>query len=246
MQVTKIIPMELTVREAVKWIGDSAVSGENGSRSLTFELMERGLPWQIPDGVGAALAFRCASGSEGEYDTMPDGSVAWTIEGNRVTVRLHDAILAQSGRVLLSLILQDQELKSLATFPVLLTVTEGLEGLEELPVRYYAVRNLQEINDAIKELSDRVDAVDTEENRTAVREAREAAELVKAYASILDPEQLDQRIESKGDDLYLMDGQINLTSNGEIIGIGIPVPDGGGLAFDGGYVDEENLLHLTM
>lgn len=246
MQVTKIIPMELTVREAVKWIGDSAVSGENGCRSLTFELMERGLPWQIPDGVGAALAFRCASGSEGEYDTMPDGSVAWTIEGNRVTVRLHDAILAQSGRVLLSLILRDQELKSLATFPVLLTVAEGLGEPEELPVRYYAVRNLQEINDAIEALSDRVDAVDTEENRTAVREAREAAELVKAYASILDPEQLDQRIESKGDDLYLMEGQIHLTSNGEIIGIGIPVPDGGGLAFDGGYVDEENLLHLTM
>lgn len=246
MNLTKTIPMELTVRQAVKWIGESAVSGEHGTRSLTFELMEEGQPWTVPDGIRAALAFRCEGGSEGEYDTMPDGSDAWEVSGNRVTVRLIDAILARPGRVLLALILRDQFLRSLSTFPMFLTVSEGLEDLAELPVRYYAVRNLEEVNSAISELSDRVDAVDTEANRTASKEAREAAEAVKRYAEILDPEELDRRIESKGDDLYLADGRIHLTANGQIIGDGIPEPEGGGLAFDGGYVDEGNLLHLTM
>lgn len=246
MNLTKTIPIELTVRGTVRQIGETAVSGDNGTRTLAFELMEEGRPWTVPDGVRASLAFRCEMGGEGEYDTLPDGTDAWQISGNRVTVRLIDAVLARPGRVWLSLILRDRSLSCLSSFPLMLTVAQGLTDAPALPVRYYAVRDLGEVNDAIGELSDRVDAVDTEENRTAAREAREAAQLVKSYAEILDPEQLDRRIESKGDDLYLVDGRLHLTSNGQIIGEGIPEPEGGGLSFDGGYVDGENLLHLTM
>ena len=87
MNLTKTIPIELTVRGTVRQIGETAVSGDNGTRTLAFELMEEGRPWTVPDGVRASLAFRCEMGGEGEYDTLPDGTDAWQISGNRVTVR---------------------------------------------------------------------------------------------------------------------------------------------------------------
>lgn len=246
MQLKKTIQIDLADRGKCTTIGEAMVSGDSGCRALVFELMEDGKPWMVPEGTRAALAFRTDLGSQGEYDTMPDGADAAQIEGNLVTMRLHDAILARSGGVELALVLRDQKLARLSSHPMTMVVSQGLGDVPELPVRYYRVRDLQEVNDAIDALTARVEAVDTEENRQAALEARQAAEAAKAHAASIDTEALNRRIAERGDDVYIHDGRLWLTSNGEIIGAGVELPDcEGGVGFASwGYDQDTKLLHL--
>lgn len=246
MKYGKTIPIDLSARGAGKPIGEAAVSGDSLYRELTFALEEDGKPWTVPADARAALAFRTDWGAEGEYDTMPDGSDAARIEGNLVTVRLVDAVLARAGSVTLSLVLRDQELGRLSSHPMVMTVSQGLGDVPQMSVRYYRVRSLDELNETLEDMTERMDAVDTEEIRRAAQEARTAAQEAKAYAASIDTEELDRRIGEKGDDVHVRDGKLYLTSDGQQIGNGVELPGGGGLAFDGGYVDEGNQLHLTM
>lgn len=248
MQFKKTIQIDLADRGKCEILGEAAVSGDSGARALVFALEEDGKPWTVPAGTRAALAFQTDLGSSGEYDTMPDGTDAAKIAGNLVTVRLVDEILARPGKVALSLVLRDEKLRRLSSHQVVLHVTQGLGDVPGLPVRYYRVRDLAEINEAMEDLSERVDAVDTEDIRRAAREAREAAEAAKVTAASVDPETIARRIAEKGNDIGLDPdtGRARLVSDGQFIGDGLDLPDGGGLSFDGGYVDEGNLLHLTM
>lgn len=242
MNLKKTITIDLAARGAAIQLGDSAVSGDCGSRALVFELMEEGKPWSVPAGTRAGLAFRTEYGAMGEYDTMPDGSEAWLIEGNRVTVRLVDAILARPGNVWLALVLRDEGFSRLSAFPVVMTVARGLEDVGEIPRNYYLVRNLQEINVAIQALKERVEQVDTEENRAASREARQAVEEAKAYAASVNGELLQAQINAKGDDVYVENGRLYLTSNGARLGVGVELPDGGGVGFASWDYDTETML----
>ena len=108
MQLKKTIQIDLAARGESKTIGEAMVSGDSGYRALVFELMEDGKPWMVPEGTRAALAFSTEHGSRGEYDTMPDGLDAAVIDGNLVTMRLHDAVLERSGSVSLALVLRGQ------------------------------------------------------------------------------------------------------------------------------------------
>ena len=248
MQFKKTIQIDLADRGKCAILGEAAVSGDSGTRSLVFALMEDGKPWPVPEGTRPALAFQTDLGSSGEYDTMPDGTDAAMIDGNLVTVRLVDEILVRPGKVALSLILRNDQLQRLSSHPVMLTVSQGLGDVPGLPVRYYRVRDLAEVNEALGELSERVDAVDTDAVRQAAKEALEAAEAAKHHAEAVDADAIHRRIEEKGDDMGLDPdtGKARLISDGRFIGEGFELPDGGGLSFDGGYVDAENQLHLTM
>ncbi|MBR7179674.1 MAG: hypothetical protein IKD27_09210 [Oscillospiraceae bacterium] len=247
MNLNKTIQIDLAARGAAIQLGESAVSGDSGSRSLVFELMEEGTPWTVPEGTRAGLAFRTEHGAMGEYDTMPDGTPAAEIDENRVRLRLMDAMLAKPGMIWMALVLRDENFARLSAFPMMMRVSKGLEDVGELPKQYYLVRNLEEINTIIRQLRERMEQVDTEENLAAAQEARQAAEEAKGYAESIDTEMLMARIEAKGDDVYIEQGKLYLTANGDRIGLGIELPSGtAGLAFDGGYVDEENCLHLTL
>ncbi len=246
MQYRKTIQIDMADRGRCQTLGEAAVSGDSGYRVLVLALMEDGEPWIVPDGARGALAFQTDWGAEGEYDTMPDGAPAVVLRENTATVRLLDTILARTGSVTMSLVLRDGSLGRLSSHPMVMNVSQGLGDVPGMPERYYHVRDLGEVNDAIEELAERVDAVDTEENRLAAQEARQAAQEAKAHAASIDTEALNRRIGEKGDDLYLADGRLMLTANGAAIGDGVALPESGGLAFDGGYVDEGNQLHLTM
>ena len=105
MNVAKIIPLELTNKERTVRVRETAVAGDLNSRSLVFALTENNNPWTVPEGVRAALAFETPSGSRGEYDTMPDGTDAFPIEGSQIRVRLIEQVMAQPGSVKLVLVL---------------------------------------------------------------------------------------------------------------------------------------------
>lgn len=247
MNLEKIIEIDVTKRGSPVQIGESAVAGDSGSRSLCFRLTADGMPWTVPDGVRAAVAFRTEGGASGEYDQMPDGSDAFSIDGSTVTVQLIDPVMASAGTVKLMLVLRDGAMGQLSTFPILMEVTEGIEGAEPLPVQYYRIRDLEKLNAELERILALVAAVDTQANLTASEEARAAAEEAKQAAGSVNAGEIAQAVVGKGDDVYVEDGRLYLTSNGQLIGVGVELPSGSdGLAFDSGYVDEGNLLHLTL
>ena len=65
MNVSKIIPLELTNREKTVRVRESAVAGDRGTRSLVFALTENRKPWSVPEGVRIALAFETPGGFRG-------------------------------------------------------------------------------------------------------------------------------------------------------------------------------------
>ncbi len=148
MNVTKTIKIDLTKREVIQ-ISAAGVSGEIGSRSLCFELLENGRPWAVPADCNPALAFRTEQWVRGEYDRLPDGSEAVTVQDNRVTVKLLDQILAKAGVVALSLRLRDDALHLLESFPVLLSVEQGVGEAEGIPKEYFRLQTLAEVNEEI-------------------------------------------------------------------------------------------------
>jgi hypothetical protein len=91
----------------------------------------------------------------GEW-TMPDGTPAAEIDGNRVTMRLIEGMLAKPGMVWMALVLRCANFTRLSAFPVMMTVTKGLEDVGKLPKQYYLVRNLEEINTVIREIRELV------------------------------------------------------------------------------------------
>lgn len=252
MNLSKTIEIELTHRGSPIQIGGSAVAGDSGSRSLIFRLLENGKPWTVPDGVRAALAFHTPQKYSGEYDQMPDGTDAFYIEGNLVTVRLVDQIMAAPGLVTLLLTLRDESLRQLSAFPMVMEVFKGIEDTEHLSKQYYQVRDLRELNAVLDRLFALLETIDTEAVHHDATEARTAAEEAKEAARSVNADEIARLIERKGDDLYVEGGKLYLTSNGSIVGEGVrlEVSGGGdivgGMAFDSGYVDGDNYLHLTQ
>ena len=249
MNVSKIIPLELTNREKTVRVRESAVAGDRGTRSLVFALTENRKPWSVPEGVRIALAFETPGGFRGEYDTLPDGSDAFSVEGNQVRVRLIDQVTAVPGPVKLVLVLRDKSMDQLSAFPVRLFVAKGIDDAQRLPKEYYRVQDLEEINRELKHLDELLTAVDADKALEAARQAQEAAQEAKQAAGSLDVEAIYAGIGGKGDDIALDQetGMVRLISDGNFIGDGLALPEGGGgLAFDSGYVDEENRLHITL
>lgn len=96
---------------------------DRGSRAVSCRLLENGAAWMIPDGATARVAYTLPGGAEGLYDTMPDGSPAWQIDGNTVTVQLIDQLMAQPGMAHMSIVLIGPEGGQLATWPIRVNIT---------------------------------------------------------------------------------------------------------------------------
>ena len=75
------------------------VEGDQYTRQLELSLLCGGESWEIPEDVHAAVRFRKPDGTGGEYDSLPDGSPAWSASGKRDTLRGADAGGRQSQHV---------------------------------------------------------------------------------------------------------------------------------------------------
>ncbi|MBQ7817727.1 MAG: hypothetical protein IJ388_02895 [Oscillospiraceae bacterium] len=73
--------------------------------------------WIIPEDVTVLIRYRKPDGTVGEYDTMPDGSAAWSAYDNMLTLSLAPQVLMAAGSVLLYAVLYQEE-KVLHTFAV--------------------------------------------------------------------------------------------------------------------------------
>lgn len=94
-----------------------AVQGDVWSRDLEICLFSDKYPYYIPDNTAVIIRYRKEDRTGGEYDTLPDGTPAWTVSGNVLTVTLSDQALTFPGRVLLTVTLVQAE-KQLNSFPI--------------------------------------------------------------------------------------------------------------------------------
>lgn len=94
-----------------------ATQADANTRIVEVSLYDGGVAWPVPDGVAAAVGYRKPDGTAGLYDKLPDGSEALTISENTVTAILAPQVLTAPGIVSAVIILTDDSMRQLSTFP---------------------------------------------------------------------------------------------------------------------------------
>lgn len=99
----------------------NAVQDDRYCRNLEMTLTAGGEAWMIPEDAAVLVRYKKPDGTGGEYDTLPDGTQAWSVSENIVTIGLAPQVLTKPGPVNLSVTLL-RENKQLSTFSVLVNV----------------------------------------------------------------------------------------------------------------------------
>lgn len=156
MVITHDFTMDLN-RRGVTPVVD-AVQGDSLTRKLVVTLVENGnVAWPVPSGVTAGVAFRKPDGHKGLYDRLPDGSSAVTISANTVTAVLAPEVLTCAGNVWTAIVLHDENLAQLATFPVCIRVAANPASGTETSNDYYKYSTMEEVSAAVDEALKQLD-----------------------------------------------------------------------------------------
>ncbi len=99
-----------------------AVQGDDG-RTVAVSLYVAGVEWTVPTNASIAIRYRRPDGAGGVYDTLADGTCAWSVSGNIVTVALAPIVLALAGRAMLQIALLD-ETSVISTFSIPIHIEE--------------------------------------------------------------------------------------------------------------------------
>lgn len=114
MIVTHKISMDLERNRLLSHV--DVMQGDKYSRNLEITLVANSAAWQIPEGATAIIRYSRPDGTGGNYEVMPDGSNAYTISDNVLTVAMAPAVCAVPGPVHLAvgLINDAQEINTFA------------------------------------------------------------------------------------------------------------------------------------
>lgn len=119
MIITNKVNMDL---KRPSWMAAiDAVQDDRYCRNLELSLFSGGEVWTIPEDISAVIRYCKPDGVGGEYDTLPDGTTAWSAADNILTVALAPQVLTVPGIVSLSVILIRGNVR-LSTFTVLINV----------------------------------------------------------------------------------------------------------------------------
>ena len=151
MIINHKLKIDLVSQEVIPRL--NAMQNDANSRVLEISLLESGMPWELPADVSAAVSYAKPDGTSGLYDTLPDGSTAYTISGNTVTIVLAPQVLTAPGLVRASIILIKNAVQ-LTTFPLSILV-EAIPGAgSEKSEDYYHYTTFDALNRAIGNLAD--------------------------------------------------------------------------------------------
>lgn len=103
MIITSKIKMDLANPQ--RRINIDAMQDDRYSRDLQIGLYCGGVAFTPPEDCRVLVRYRKPDGRTGTYDTLPDGTTAWSISGNTVTVALAPQVCTVSGRVELTVAL---------------------------------------------------------------------------------------------------------------------------------------------
>lgn len=177
MTITHKLTMDLQRKGELQRI--DVVQGDAFTREVTLELQCDGEDWLFP--VCEPVVRYCKpDGTEGIYDTLPDGTPAFRYAMNLLTVVLAPQMLTCPGVVQVQVELNAQESK-LATFTFLVVVEPGvaLAGGSEDYVNWTKAF-LPQIRQAEPGKFLRIATVDTEGRAVALEAAEDPAEQLTA------------------------------------------------------------------
>lgn len=241
----------ITLDERQSKIYIDVMQADANTRVLEFSLYSGGTAWNVPDGVSVAIAY-CGASGRGAYDTLQDGTVAYTVAGNVVTVVVTPQAIAMHGDTDLTIVFTDGNGKQLSPFCVTLAVKKNPAVNATRPPDYINLRQwmseelLSQLHQATAQAIEakniagaaasgaQASKAAAEESASsagrAANSAIEAAERAVEAADQVDIEHISALVDAKADDMYL-DPDTNLlylVSNGQQIGSGIPVSTGSG------------------
>lgn len=163
MVVTKTFDVDL-VRLAIPltW---ACMQGDANSRAICYRLYADGLSYEIPSGVSLRIAYEKADKTSGVYSQLPDGSSAYEISGNTVTIRLIEDISAKSGMALVQPILYDSDGNVLGIWSTDIIVRRGVnKESSSTGVNYSSYENdIGTLQAKVKRLESLVDGGSTTE-----------------------------------------------------------------------------------
>lgn len=128
MNVTHKITMDLTRPTNGNRI--NVVEGDRNSRIVNVHLYENSVNWEIPEEAIVLIKWERESGVGGEYNQLSDGSSAWSVSGNVLTVILSEESTKYSGAVKFSIILETAD-SQISTFTIVANVHAIANGKEE-------------------------------------------------------------------------------------------------------------------
>ena len=115
MEILHKLEMDLAIKAPTPWL--ELPQGDANTRKLRFLLTANKIPWAVPEDAAVLICFRKPDGTEGEYDTLPDGTLAWETADNTLTISLAPQVLTSVGTVMLYANIRKDE-KALSTFGV--------------------------------------------------------------------------------------------------------------------------------
>lgn len=128
---------------------------DDTARKLQLTLTSGGAAWTPPSGTTAAVRFRKPDNTSGIYDTMPDGTKAYNITDNVVTVAIVPDMLSCSGDVTMDVLLVSAS-ATLATFNITVRVQAAPALGNTESGDFYKYMTLEQLNAAIDDLYTKV------------------------------------------------------------------------------------------
>ena len=123
MNVTTKRELNLKVKTSPPLI--DAMQYDTDTRSIEFSLFSGSDPWPVPIDVSVAVGYKTKENTMGFYDKLSNGLPAIKVIDNTITVILAQEMLTVPGRVEACLILSNENLDQLKTFPFYIRVTES-------------------------------------------------------------------------------------------------------------------------
>ena len=77
----------------------AAVQGDSYTRVVELTMYENGAVWLMPEGAKVFVRYRKSDNTGGVYDLLPDGTPAWSAQGNVLRVVLAPQMLTVEGCV---------------------------------------------------------------------------------------------------------------------------------------------------
>lgn len=115
----KLRPMYLTCKNVTQRV--DVMQDDKYSRCLEIPLRANGDDVELPEDVRAVIRYQKPDGTGGNYDTLPDGTSAYTVSGNVITVALAPQVCVVPGIVQMVVCLM-QGNAEINTFVILVNV----------------------------------------------------------------------------------------------------------------------------
>ena len=115
-----------------------AAQGDVLSRGLELSLFNGAKPYLLPENLAVLIRYKKADGKGGEYDTLPDGSPAWSAKGNKLTILLTRQMFTFPGSVSMTIALISGG-NQISTFPVRINVLPEAKAPAENSEDYFNV-----------------------------------------------------------------------------------------------------------